>query len=143
MLNILQSAEDGVLAFAAESKPYCIPFGYVYIDGTLYISMLPKGRKWEYYKKNKNVCFNVYNWTDDNTAWQSVVLEGKIEKVNDMDTIENVVKANIQKMGLDPVEHLKKRMEYYKKTEKSNKGVKIFKIEIDEMEGRKMKGIIK
>ena len=143
MLNIIQKAEDGVLALTDGKLPYCIPFGYVYIDGSLYLSMLPKGRKWKYFNINPHVCFNIYSWTEDNTYWHSVVIDGRMELVADMKVIESVVKANIIKMDLDPVEHLKKRMKYYKDSIDNPKAIKIFKIAIDDMQGKSMKGIIK
>ena len=143
ILDIIKTEKDGVLAFTDGEKPYCIPFGFVYIDGALYLSMFPKGRKWDYLNINKNVCFNVYRWIDNNTKWQSVVIDGKIELVTDLAVIESVVKANILKRDLDPVTHLKKRMEYYKKSSDNQDAVKIFKITIDEMQGRKLGMILK
>jgi hypothetical protein len=49
-----------------------------------------------------------------------------------------VVKANIEKMGLDPVQYLAKRMEYYKKSLDNPKGLKTFRITTAAMGGRKM-----
>ena len=53
--------------------------------------------------------------------------------------IEDIVKANMQKQGLDPSNYLEKRMSMYKKTLDNPSALKIFEIEIKNMGGRKMK----
>ena len=68
-----------------------------------------------------------------------MVVEGILDQVKDLPTIEAVIKANIEKLGLNPDEYLEKRMAYYTKTLKNPKGVKIFKIKAKEMKGRKMR----
>jgi len=138
IIDLMQKVRDGVLALTDGKSPYCIPFGFVYIKDSVYLSMFPKGRKWRYYQQNPMVCFNVFHWNDQYTEWSSVVVDGKMEEVRDLDTIELVVKANIEKLGLDPAKYKEKRMSYYRKTLDNPKGVKIFKINAEEMRGRKM-----
>jgi hypothetical protein len=67
-----------------------------------------------------------------------VVIDGEIEQVHDLDTIELVVKANIEKVRLDAATYLEKRLAYYKKSLDIPKALKIFKIKTKEMRGRKM-----
>ena len=64
------------------------------------------------------------------------MIDGDIEQVQDLESIEAVVKANIEKMGLDPVEYLPKRMEYYKKNFDNPKALKTFRIKTRSMGGR-------
>ena len=53
-----------------------------------------------------------------------------------------MVKANIEKMGLDPVNYLEKRMAMYQKSMDNPSALKIFKVEIERMGGRKMAMLI-
>ena len=142
MEKLLNMVGDGVLSLSSEDVPYCIPFGFVYAGGTLYLSMFPKGRKWEILKKNNKVCFTAFNWNDDHTEWSSVVVDGKIEQVKELKEIEKVVKANIEKMGLDPESYLEKRMAIYQKSMDNPSALKIFKVEIECIGGRKMEMLI-
>jgi len=138
MEELLTTVGDGVLSLSSEDVPYCIPFGFVYAGGKLYLSMFPKGRKWEILKKNNKVCFTAFNWNDDHTEWSSVVVDGRIKEVKELPEIEKVVKANIEKMGLDPVNYLEKRMAIYQKSMDNPSALKIFKVDIEHMGGKKM-----
>jgi nitroimidazol reductase NimA-like FMN-containing flavoprotein (pyridoxamine 5'-phosphate oxidase superfamily) len=142
MEKLLTTVGDGVLALSSEDTPYCIPFGFVYVGGKVYLSMFPKGRKWEIFKKNNKVCFNVFTWNQEHTEWSSVVIDGKMVQVKDLKEIESVVKANIEKVGLDPVSYLEKRMAIYQKSMDNPSALKIFRIETEHMRGRKMKTLI-
>ncbi len=139
MDDILAAVMDGVLAVVDKGKPYCIPFGFVTIDGIVYLSMFPRGRKWACLQCSPQVCFNVFCWNDDHTEWYSVVVEGELEQVRDLGVIESVVRANMHKMGMDPEPHIAKRMEYYKSAlENPEKALGIFKINAGDMQGRSM-----
>ena len=133
---------DGVLALSHSDTPYCIPFGFVYVGGVVYLSLFPKGRKWDILQKNNKVCFTIFRWNDDHTEWSSVVVDGKMVPVKDLKEIESVVKANMEKMGLDPGTYLEKRMTMYKKTMDNPSALKIFKIESSQIGGKKMKTLI-
>jgi len=143
MAGVMNKVRDGVLALSDGSTPYCIPFGFVYINDVVYLSMFPTGRKWEYFQKNPKVCFNVFCWTDDMTEWSSVVVDGTMEQVNDMETIEAVIRANMKKLGIDGEEYIQKRLGMYKKTMDSPKALKIFTIRAHDMQGRSMPMLIK
>ena len=39
MENLLTTVGDGVLALSSGDVPYCLPFGFVYTGGSLYLSM--------------------------------------------------------------------------------------------------------
>ena len=142
MADLLHKVGDGVLALTDGTEPYCIPFGFVYVEEHVYLSMFPSGRKWNYFQKKPHVCFTVFCWNDAHTEWYSVVIDGKMEMVSDLALIEKVVKANIEKVGLDPNAYLEKRMAYYRKSLDNPKALKIFKIKTKEMRGRKMTTLI-
>jgi hypothetical protein len=138
MIRLLQKQEDGVISISDGDTPYCIPFGHVLVNDSVYISLFPKGRKWEIIQKNPKVCFNVYSWNEDHTEWSSVVVDGVVEPVTDINEIESVVEALIVKMGLDPVTYLEKRMQYYRDNLDNPKALKIFRINSSSMGGKTM-----
>ena len=140
--HLLKTVGDGVLALSSGDVPYCIPFGFVYLKGMIYLSLFPKGRKWEIFTKNNRVCFNVFSWNDDHSEWYSVVVDGTIIQVRDLKEIELVVKANIEKVKLDPTTYLEKRMAMYEKSMDNPAALKIFRIETERMGGKKMKTLI-
>ncbi len=140
--KLLKNAKDGVLAFSGDNTPYCIPFGFVYVDGSVYLSMFPTGRKWQYYQNNNRVCFNVFLWNNNRTEWSSVVIEGELEMVNDINVIEAVVRENLVKTGIDVEKYIEKRMEYYKKAVLNPNALKILKIKAFNTAGRKMPTMI-
>lgn len=142
MDKLLNKIGDGVLALSSGDIPYCLPFGFVYTGGKLYLSMFPKGRKWEIFQRNNKVCFTVFTWNEDHTEWSSVVIDGKMLQVKNLKEIENVVKANIEKVGLDPAGYLEKRMVMYQKSMDNPSALKIFRIEIECMGGKKMKTLM-
>ena len=71
-----------------------------------------------------------------------MVIDGEMVEVDDLKEIECVVKANIEKVGLDPVNYLKKRMAIYRKNMDNPSSLKILRIENAHMAGRKMKTLI-
>ena len=85
--DLLNKIGDGTLSLSEDNKPYGIPFGFVYVDGKIYLSMFPMGRKWEIYRNNDNVCFSVFEWNDDHSEWSSVEVAGKMKIVKDIDEI--------------------------------------------------------
>ncbi len=140
--DLLNKIGDGTLSLSEDNKPYGIPFGFVYVDGKIYLSMFPMGRKWEIYKNNDNVCFSVFEWNDDHSEWASVVVDGKMKIVKDIDEIELVVRENIKKVGLNPEGYIEKRMEMYKKNLDNPKSLKILRIDTESITGKKMKTLI-
>ena len=137
-IRILETATDGMLGLCDNGKPYCIPFGFVWINDTIYLSMFPTGRKWGIIQHNPQVCFSIYSWNTHHTRWSSVIIEGKITAVDDLSEIELMVRANVAKMGLDPEGYLAKRMEYYRANRDNSKGLKSFKIKTAALQARTM-----
>jgi nitroimidazol reductase NimA-like FMN-containing flavoprotein (pyridoxamine 5'-phosphate oxidase superfamily) len=137
MITLLQHGREGVLAMCDDGRPYCLPFGYVLIDETVYISLLPQGRKWASLQKNPKVCFTVFSWNDDHSEWASVAVEGTLELVNDLDIIRRVVQTNAAKLNIEPIEeYVQKRMHYYEKNQNNPGGVKTTRIITENMGGK-------
>ena len=135
---LLKEQEDGVLGFSDGEEPYCIPMGYQYIDKFIYLSFFQMGRKWSYLEKNKKVCFNVFSWSDDRSSWQSVIIDGVLEKVTDINEIKKVIQGNQIRFGLED-SYLEKKIEYYKNSMGNEKALKIYKIIPKKTGGTKMK----
>ena len=139
MISLLQTAREGFLAICNEGRPYCLPFGYVYIEDSVYISLFPKGRKWLCLQKNPRVSFSVFTWNEGRTRWSSVVIDGELAMVDDLETIRRVVEANILKMGLEASDvYVEKRMRYYEQAVKNPDGLKIMQLSVEQMGGKTM-----
>ena len=137
--TLMHRVNDGVLALTDGSRPYCLPFGFVWIDGTVYLSLFPRGRKWQLMQRNSAACFTVFAWNDDHTEWSSVVIDGSLQPVTDLKEIEAVVRANMLKMHLDPDTYLEQRMAYYRKKQRDpDRSLQIFKLQADDTQGRSM-----
>jgi hypothetical protein len=63
-------------------------------------------------------------------------------RVDNLREIERVVKANMDKIGLNPATYLDKRMAIYRKTMDNPAALKIFRIETERIGGKKMKTLI-
>ncbi len=88
MNQVLFTAPDGMLGLCDSGRPYCLPFGFVWADDTLYLSLFPSGRKWACLQKDPQVCFTVYSWNEDHTRWSSVMIEGELIAVTELSEIE-------------------------------------------------------
>lgn len=142
MLRVLLTERDGVLAMCDEGRPYCLPFGFVYVDDSVYLSLFPRGRKWACIQKNPQVCFTVFAWNTDRTEWSSVVIDGELAPVTDLQVIRSVVHANMLKLGLDPAVYLHQRMHYYEQALDNPQGLKIMRIAAANMGGKTMPAMI-
>lgn len=81
-LELLKTAEFGVLSMADGEQPYGLPLNYVW-DGadSIYIHCAPVGRKLEILKRNPQVSFCIVGGVhlmpgQFTTEYQSVILEG-------------------------------------------------------------------
>jgi len=139
MNRLLQTEREGFLAMCDEGRPYCLPFGYVFIKDSVYISLFPKGRKWACLQKNPRVSFSVFTWDEGRTRWSSVVIDGELAMVDDLETIRRVVEANMLKMGLEASDvYVEKRMRYYEQAVKNPDGLKIMQLSVAQMGGKTM-----
>ena len=132
----LKNAPDGILALTDGTQPYCVPIAFVYADDSIFVAMFPKGRKWEYFQKNNHACLNVLTWDSTRTQWASIIVDGVMKVVTELETIEVMVKANITKMGLDEKVYLKQRMDYYSANLDNPTSLKIVQLNIEKASGR-------
>ena len=55
-LALIDRCTHGVVAFASEDAPYCIPLSLIRIDNALYFHCAREGKKLELLRKNNQVC---------------------------------------------------------------------------------------
>ncbi len=82
--KFLKSNRHGILAMAGRD-PYGLPMGYFYHRGTVLLGLVDSGRKMEYLRKSKKVCFTICKprWETPKMKdpCTTVVLEGTLEEV--------------------------------------------------------------
>jgi len=83
--NLLSSQVIGRLACSNGKQPYIVPVTYAY-DGKCIYGQTNEGTKLKILRKNPHVCFEVDAMTDMRN-WQSVVVTGKFEELNERDAI--------------------------------------------------------
>lgn len=107
--SLLLNCMTGTLATVnSDGTPYTVPVHYVFQDNAIYIHGLPVGQKISNLKANPNICFNIYEMRgllmdkdgkpcDTNTAYASVVIQGKAQVVEDLNEKKVALSAVILK----------------------------------------------
>lgn len=119
--RFFKNNQHGILSFAG-SRPYALPMGYMYRKKTILLGlaasggMVTAGRKMNYIKKSKNICFTICKprWHVEKLKepCTTLVIEGKLEEVKD-------------------------RLYYGIKKMPANLELKLYKINVTEMGARK------
>ena len=102
--EFLNAQRIGTLSLTDGERAYGIPLAYSYDGESIYLSILPKGRKIDYLNKNTNVSFSVF-WMPDGTGaqgfgWVSVILDGQLEHLAEPGDIAKAVRIAERKMNL-------------------------------------------
>ena len=104
--EFLSKTRTGVIGMISDATPYAVPVNYVWCDGSIYFHGMGSGKKENILKAEPSVCFTVYEEygtvTDPvpchaDTAYMSVMLFGKAEKVTEIDEIVKVLQAILDK----------------------------------------------
>lgn len=107
--SLLSNCLTGTLAtINSDGTPYNVPVHYVYLNNAIYIHGLPVGQKISNLKANPNICFCIYEMKglllddeekpcDTNTAYESVVIQGKAQIVEDLNEKKDALSAIILK----------------------------------------------
>lgn len=91
--QLLKSKKDGVLCFTDGKRPYGIPLTYtLYDNGVVYFGLGLSGRKYECYKKCRDVCFTVFETfqsagDSQRRGWWSIILDGELSQIIDPEEI--------------------------------------------------------
>lgn len=106
LLSEVQTASLATLN--ADGTPYVIPVHYIYMDKKIYIHGLPKGQKIDNIICNNKICFLAYDMKgilldqngkpcDTNTEYESVIVTGSANLVEDIEVKKIVLQNIIQK----------------------------------------------
>lgn len=88
----LYRGRTGVLGMIDGSFPYAVPVNYIWHKGSIYFHGMGSGKKEEILAQNPLICFTIYEEKGTvidpvpchaDTAYMSIMLFGKAEKVND------------------------------------------------------------
>jgi uncharacterized protein len=102
----LSKARTGVLGMISSVFPYAVPMNYVWHNGSIYLHGMGSGKKEKILSQNPPVCFTIYEEhgtvTDPvpchaDTAYMSVMLFGKAEKVTDSEEATEVLQKLVEK----------------------------------------------
>jgi nitroimidazol reductase NimA-like FMN-containing flavoprotein (pyridoxamine 5'-phosphate oxidase superfamily) len=130
---LLANAAIGRLAMTGkDGKPYVIPMPFCWLARKIYLRLPMKGRKATILKENNQVCFEADCFTDDLSHYASVIVEGRLEPVED----------SIEKGSVNAANHAK-----YNRLRKGNRpghgramkieDLPLQKIYVTQMSGRK------
>jgi uncharacterized protein len=104
--NFLLQERTGVLGMVSGTFPYAIPMNYVWYKGSVYFHGMGSGKKEDILSQSPAVCFTVYKEHGTvidpvpchaDTAYMSVMLFGKAEKVTDSEEATEALQKIVEK----------------------------------------------
>ena len=96
--RFLADARIGRLCMAgSDGRPYTIPLPFCWLDGALYVRLPLTGRKGQILGRNNRVCFEADDFTDTLDDYASVLVEGRLVEVSDVEEKRRVKEANDRK----------------------------------------------
>ncbi|MCC6425070.1 MAG: pyridoxamine 5'-phosphate oxidase family protein [Phycisphaerales bacterium] len=102
--DLLDNTLIGRLCMASQDgRPYLLPFPFCWADGAIYLRVAMTGRKGEILTQNPQVCFEIDTFTDTLDQYASVLAEGRIETVTNLDE-----KARIRTLNSAKYQRLRK-----------------------------------
>jgi uncharacterized protein len=102
----LSRARTGVLGMKNDIFPYVVPMNYIWHNGSVYFHGMGSGKKEKILSQNPPVCFTIYEEygtvTDPvpchaDTAYMSVMIFGKSEKITDTEEATEVLQKLLDK----------------------------------------------
>lgn len=78
-------------------RPYVIPLPFCWAQGAMYLRLPLTGRKGQILSANDRVCFEVDTFTDTLDDYASVLVEGRLVPVMDLDEKAGVKRLNEEK----------------------------------------------
>lgn len=136
--EFLFKARTGVIGISGDRYPYCVPVNYIWKNGTVYFHGLSSGKKVQLLESNPDVSFTVYEEFGTvkdqmpchaDTAYRSVMLFGRVEKIEDSNESAEVLQAILDKFmpGFYRDKISPQLVEKYRSTH-DNKAVAVYKI---------------
>jgi nitroimidazol reductase NimA-like FMN-containing flavoprotein (pyridoxamine 5'-phosphate oxidase superfamily) len=138
--EILSNAQYGTLALCRDNKPYSLPINFVELNGEIFFHGAKKGKKMDMIKSNSFASFSVvedysllpsYFSTENENAcpathlFKSVIIDGKIELIEEYDEKVNALQGLMQKLQKEGgFKHLSDKKMY----EKAINATQLFKL---------------
>jgi nitroimidazol reductase NimA-like FMN-containing flavoprotein (pyridoxamine 5'-phosphate oxidase superfamily) len=86
IVELLNESAIGRLAMAGnDRRPYVIPLPFCWLEGGVYLRLPISGRKGAVLTENDAVCFEVDCFEADLSTYASVLIEGRLVEVQDLD----------------------------------------------------------
>lgn len=96
--QFLDDARIGRLCMAGrDGRPYSIPLTFCWHGDALYVRLPLSGRKGQILLENDRVCFEADEFTDTLDDYASVLVEGRLVEVSDVEEKRRVREANDRK----------------------------------------------
>ncbi|MDF2984535.1 MAG: hypothetical protein K0R50_45 [Eubacterium sp.] len=104
--EFLAVTRTGVVGISGASYPYCVPVNYVWKNGVVYFHGLGSGKKVQLLRDNPDVSFTVFQEFGTvkdpvpchaDTSYRSVMLFGRVEKVEDFNESADALQAIVDK----------------------------------------------
>ena len=93
--QLLSDTRIGRLCMAGhDGTPYAVPLPFCWKDGSLYLRLPLTGRKGQVLSENDRVCFEVDEFSETLDRYASVLIEGRLVSVSDLDEKARVKELN-------------------------------------------------
>jgi len=135
--ELLEKGEYGILSTVGEDgQPYATPLSYIVIDNDIYFHCAAEGQKLDNITFEPRVCFCVVGKTQPiydkgfTTYFESVIVYGKAEKINDKDKKNEILMKLAEKYLIEHIDKAKSDIE------RSIDVTLIYKISIEHITGK-------
>jgi len=96
--RMLSETRIGRLSMADRAgRPYTIPLPFCWTDGSVYLRLPLSGRKGAVLAENDQVCFEVDDFTESLDEYASVLVEGRLVRVTNLDEKLQIRRRNDEK----------------------------------------------
>lgn len=96
--RLLDDTRIGRLCMAdSDGRPYAIPLPFCWDGRSIYLRLPMTGRKGAVLRQNNRVCFEVDTFTDTFDEYASVLIEGRLVEVDDLEERQRIKALNTAK----------------------------------------------
>ena len=95
--QFLVHARVGRIGLSLEDGPYVVPVGYCYEGGEIFFHSCFSGLKMRSMARDPNVCFLVDESLSDGSMYNSVIVKGSVEIIDDQERMQPYLQSLINK----------------------------------------------
>ena len=104
--KFLESARVGVIGMNGGDFPYAVPVNFLWYEGSIFFHGIGSGKKMGILSEEPPICFTVYEEYGTvmdpmpchaDTAYMSVMLFGKVKKIDDFEEAATVLQKLVEK----------------------------------------------